>query len=42
MIVLPKNIVSHKYFAEFISKDAETLGLPRSVPMVPWEDLIEH
>lgn len=42
MIVLPRNEKRGKYFNDFVSKDAERLGLPRSIPIVPWEDLIEY
>lgn len=40
MIVLPKAVENRRYFDEFVSGSSE--GLPRSIPIVPWEDLIEH
>lgn len=40
MIVLPKKNAG--YFNNFVSRRAKRLGLPRSIPIVPWEDLIEH
>lgn len=41
MIVLPKSGRVLSYFNEFVNK-GRTLKLPRSIPVVPWEDLIEH
>jgi hypothetical protein len=40
MIVLPKR-VGH-YFSDFVGRVANKLDLPRSIPIVPWEDLVEH
>lgn len=42
MIVLPKQVNEREYFRPFTRKTAEDLGLPRSIPIVPWEDLIEN
>jgi hypothetical protein len=42
MIVLPKGNARESYFEDFVSKKTRTLGVPRSIPVVPWEDLIEH
>jgi hypothetical protein len=42
MIVLPKKVGKSAFFSKFTTKDAETIGLPRSIPIVPWEDLLEH
>jgi hypothetical protein len=42
MIVLPKSNEHQQYFTKFISKDAKNLKFPGSIPVVPWEDLIEH
>jgi hypothetical protein len=44
MIVLPKSGDDDKvqYFSLFTGQDLKALNLPRSVPVVPWEDLIEH
>ena len=38
MIVVPRD---GGYFERLVG-DAESLGLPRSVPIVAWEDLVEH
>lgn len=43
MIVLPAtdiNEVSH--FNQFVTSGIRQLKLPRSIPVVPWEDLVEH
>jgi hypothetical protein len=40
MIVLPGVVENRRYFDEFVSGSSE--GVPRSIPIVPWEDLIEH
>jgi hypothetical protein len=42
MIVLPKEKASVAYFNQFVTRDARKLRIPRSTPVVPWEDLIEH
>jgi Putative abortive phage resistance protein AbiGi, antitoxin len=42
MIVLPKRVGSHKYFEPFVKQAAKSIKLARSIPIVPWEDLIEH
>jgi hypothetical protein len=42
MIVLPKKVGSRKFFERFIARDATSVKLPRSIPIVPWEDLVEH
>ena len=41
MIVLPKTGEA-QLFRRFIDEVATAIDLPRSVPLVPWEDLIEH
>jgi hypothetical protein len=41
MIVLPRT-GGAQYFKRFIEEVVPEVGLPRSVPVVPWEDLIEH
>jgi len=41
MIVLPRRGKGKSYFDDFV-KRRRTLTLPRSIPVVPWEDLIEH
>lgn len=38
MIVLPKRVGVNKYYEPFLS----STSLPRSIPIVSWEDLIEH
>ncbi len=43
MIVLPKTGDERQsYFNKFVSEEAAKLNCPRSIPIVPWEDLIEH
>ena len=42
MIVLPKQGRSPSYLDQFISECVPEIKLPRSIPIVPWEDLIEH
>jgi hypothetical protein len=42
MIVLPKAVGDTKYYRNFVEKVAPHLGLPRRVPIVPWDDLVEH
>ena len=42
MIVLPKRSDEKSYFDLFVSEAARKLKCPRSIPVVPWEDLIEH
>jgi hypothetical protein len=43
MIVLPaKDINEVSYFNQFVTADARRLRIPRSIPVVPWEDLVEH
>ena len=42
MVVLPKGGRARSYFDQFISECVPEIGLPRSIPIVPWEDLIEH
>ena len=41
MVVLP-NIGHESLFRRFVTEGAPAVGLPRTVPIVPWEDLIEH
>ena len=41
MIVLPRGI-NRQYFEDFITKVVPKIELPRSIPIVPWEDLVEH
>lgn len=42
MIVLPKKVGVRKFFDRFTARDANSVKLPRSIPIVPWEDLVEH
>ena len=41
MIVLPQNVTGRAYFTPFVTGRARTLGLPRAIPIVPWETLVE-
>jgi hypothetical protein len=42
MLVLPKKVGSRRYFSDLVGKDVDKINLPRSIPVVPWEDLVEH
>jgi hypothetical protein len=42
MIVLPKASAGISYFNQFVTEAARGLKFPRSIPVVPWEDLVEH
>jgi hypothetical protein len=42
MIVVPKADGDRSYFEEFTALVGRKLRLPRKIPIVPWEDLIEH
>jgi len=42
MIVLPKTVGRTKYFKNFVERVAPNLELPRRIPIVPWDDLVEH
>lgn len=41
MVVLPKKVADSEYFRNFVDQDAPGLTLPRSRPIVPWDDLVE-
>ena len=41
MIVLPDKVGSKRYFKPFVASKAKQLGLPRAIPIVPWETLLE-
>jgi hypothetical protein len=41
MIVLPRWPGGASYLDQFLDM-ARKLKLPRSIPIVPWEDLVEH
>lgn len=42
MIVLPRKIGRRLYFANFVEKVVPKLRIPTTIPVVPWEDLVEH
>lgn len=42
MVVVPKAVGRNRYFLPFLQSLGRTNLLPRSVPVVPWEDLVEH
>ncbi len=42
MVVLPRGNAQGSHFTDFVDGKAKALNLARSVPVVPWEDLIEH
>lgn len=42
MIVLPKAVGKTQYFKNFVEKVTPNLRFPRRIPVVPWDDLIEH
>lgn len=42
MIVVPRRVSKTEYFETFVKRVVSKLKLPRSIPIVPWEDLVEH
>ena len=42
MIVLPKIVGKNKYYKNFVEKVAPGLKLPRRIPIIPWDDLVEY
>ncbi|MFA5423763.1 MAG: abortive infection system antitoxin AbiGi family protein [Phycisphaerae bacterium] len=42
LIVLPRIVGEFQYFEHFTEKVAPNLKLPRKIPIVPWDDLVEH
>ena len=40
MIVLPRKIAEQTFYDEFVKH--RRARLPRAIPIVPWEDLVEH
>lgn len=42
MIVLPSGQGKNKYYEEFTRDFLSELDLPRAIPVVPWENLVEH
>jgi hypothetical protein len=41
MIVVPLKVGENVYFERFVSSQAKRYKLPRSIPIVPWETLLE-
>jgi len=41
MIVIPKDSKTN-YSRQFVNEIAHDIGIPRAVPIVPWEDFAEH
>jgi hypothetical protein len=41
MVVLPKKNADVNYYSDFLNK-AAVKNLPKGIPVVPWEDLVEH
>ena len=42
MVVIPRTVGKLRYFDPFVRSLSQSPLLPRSVPVVPWEDLVEH
>jgi hypothetical protein len=42
MIVLPKKLGRNDCHRTFVERTVKSIGLPRRIPIVPWDDLIEH
>jgi len=42
VVVVPKTVRDTDYFGPFCSRTAPKMKFPRTVPVVPWEDLVEH
>jgi hypothetical protein len=42
MVVIPRETERLSYFERFVSDVVPTLELSRFIPIVPWEDLVEH
>lgn len=42
MIVVPRHVGSRRYFENFVRKVAPELEIPPTIPVLPWEDLVEH
>lgn len=42
MIVLPRRIGSAHYFRSFVERRVRELRLPRRIPVIAWDDLVEH
>lgn len=41
MLVIPRRVGKEEYFAKFVANEVKRLKVPRSIPVVPWEDLVE-
>lgn len=42
MIVVPKMVGRTTYYRPFVERWISTAKIPKRIPVVPWEDLIEH
>lgn len=42
MVVLPKKIDVNKYYEKFLENEISRMGISKYIPIVPWEDLVEH
>lgn len=42
MVVVPRNVGKSRYFDRFLKYAPKKLALPPTIPIVPWEDLVEH
>ena len=42
MVVLPKKVGTNKYYETFLNEEISGIGIPKEIPIVPWEDLVEH
>jgi hypothetical protein len=42
MIVVPRRVGARQYFEEFVRKVVPQLHIPTTIPVIPWEDLVEY
>jgi hypothetical protein len=42
MIMVPKSVGGTNYYKDFVEKNLKKLKIPSRLPIVPWEDLVEH
>lgn len=42
MVILPKKVGNTNYYDQFLEKAIKKLNIPRKIPIVSWDDLIEH
>jgi len=42
LIVIPKKVWNKNYFTEFCDKQIDLIKIPKIIPVVPWEDIIEY